>query len=149
MNTKEILSIIAIVALGLCLLCGLAKMAMKSQKAKQSCDHACSLLVFVAVILLGVSQLLGDKDPFTPAPCNGRNNKNPNWALELAKSEGEELNCINGTGDGKGTDTCASIGKKPRQYCALNGVGTNVCGPQSGTTGGTFNKQLCALTCCE
>ena len=58
MNTREILSIVALAALGLCLLCGLAKMAMKGPKAKQSCDHACSLLVFVAVILVGVSQLL-------------------------------------------------------------------------------------------
>ena len=58
MNTKEILSIVALAALGLCLLCGLAKMVMKKPKAKQFCDHACNLLVFVAVVLVGVSQLL-------------------------------------------------------------------------------------------
>ena len=61
MNTREILSIVALAALGLCLLCGLAKMAMKGPKAKQSCDHACSLLVFVAVVLVGVSQLLKEE----------------------------------------------------------------------------------------
>ena len=61
MNTREILSIVALAALGLCLLCGLAKMAMKGPKAKQSCDHACSLLVFVAVVLVGVSQLLEEE----------------------------------------------------------------------------------------
>ena len=61
MKTREILSIVALAALGLCLLCGLAKMAMKNPKAKQSCDHACSLLVFVAVVLVGVSQLLEEE----------------------------------------------------------------------------------------
>jgi hypothetical protein len=34
---------------------------MKNPKAKQACEHACSLLVFVAVILLGVSQLLKEE----------------------------------------------------------------------------------------
>ena len=58
MDNKEILTIIALSALGLCLLLGLAKMAMKSDKAKKGCDHACSLLVFVAVILVAVSQIL-------------------------------------------------------------------------------------------
>ena len=62
MKTREILSIVALAALGLCLLCGLAKMAMKGPKAKQSCDHACSLLVFVAVVLVGVSQLLKENN---------------------------------------------------------------------------------------
>ena len=62
MQTREILSIVALAALGLCLLCGLAKMAMKNPKAKQSCDHACSLLVFVAVVLVGVSQLLKENN---------------------------------------------------------------------------------------
>ena len=61
MKTREILSIVALAALGLCLLCGLAKMAMKNPKAKQSCDHACSLLVFVAVVLVGVSQLIEEE----------------------------------------------------------------------------------------
>ncbi len=69
MNTREILSIVALAALGLCLLCGLAKMAMKGPKAKQSCDHACSLLVFVAVVLVGVSQLLKEnKDGYKTDP---------------------------------------------------------------------------------
>ncbi len=71
MQTREILSIVALAALGLCLLCGLAKMAMKGPKAKQSCDHACSLLVFVAVVLVGVSQLLGEnKDGYMTVPPN-------------------------------------------------------------------------------
>ena len=68
MRTQEILSIVALAALGLCLLCGLAKMAMKGDKAKKSCDHACSLLVFVAVVLVGVSQLLVEDNYITVPP---------------------------------------------------------------------------------
>ena len=70
MNNKEILSIIAVSALGLCLLLGLAKMAMKSDKAKKGCDNACSLLVFVAVVLVSVSQLLGENNGYeAPLGC--------------------------------------------------------------------------------
>ena len=74
MNTKEILTIIALSVLGLCLICSVAKMVMKNDKAKKGCDHACSLLVFVAVILLAISQLLGENysyeaPPPTPADC--------------------------------------------------------------------------------
>jgi len=71
MNTREILSIVALAALGLCLFCGLAKATMKGPKVKQSCDHACSLLVLLAVVLLGVSQLLGEnKDGYMTVPPN-------------------------------------------------------------------------------
>ena len=68
MQTREILSIVALAALGVCLLCGLVKMVMKVPKAKQSCDHACSLLVFVAVVLVGVSQLLEEEKYMTVPP---------------------------------------------------------------------------------
>ena len=68
MNTREILSIVALVALGLCLFCGLAKATMKGPKVKQSCDHACSLLVLLAVVLLGVSQLLEEEGYMTVPP---------------------------------------------------------------------------------
>jgi len=61
MKTQEILSIVALGLLGVCLLCGLAKMAMKGDKAKKSCDHVCSLSFFVAVVLLGVSQLITEE----------------------------------------------------------------------------------------
>ena len=71
MQTREILSIVALAALGLCLFCGLAKATMKGPKVKQSCDHACSLLVLLAVVLLGVSQLLGEnKDGYMTVPPN-------------------------------------------------------------------------------
>ena len=152
MNTQETLTIMAIVALGLCLLLGLAKMAMKSQKAKQTGDYACNLLVFVAVILLGVSQLLGNKDGFT-AP-NPHVNTNPNWGIELAKTVNRpELSCINGTGEGAGTDTCDSLGKKNKQYLDLTNTLVNVCPPYRGSHPGgapsSFNGDMCWLTCCE
>ena len=60
MNAKEILTIVALAALGLCLLCSLAKSAMKKgDKSKKHCDKACGAFVFLAIILLAVSQLLG------------------------------------------------------------------------------------------
>jgi len=62
MRTQEILSITALSALGLCLLCGLAKITMKSNEAKKSCDKACGMLVFAAVVLVAVSQLLEEID---------------------------------------------------------------------------------------
>jgi len=63
MNTKEILSIVALAALGLCLLCSLAKAAMKKgDKSKKHCDKACGAFVFLAIILLAVSQLLGEEN---------------------------------------------------------------------------------------
>ena len=67
MQPKEILTIIALLALGLCLLLGLAKMAMKSEKTKKACDQACNLLFFVAVILVGISQLVVEMDIYTPS----------------------------------------------------------------------------------
>jgi len=69
MKTREILSIVALVALGLCLICGLVKVTMKGPKAKHSCDHACSLSLFVAVVLVGVSQLLEEnRDGYKNVP---------------------------------------------------------------------------------
>jgi hypothetical protein len=71
MNTKEILSIVALAALGLCLLCCLAKAAMKKgDKGKNHCDKACGAFVFLAIILLAVSQLMGEKEKFGDNPLN-------------------------------------------------------------------------------
>jgi hypothetical protein len=67
MKTQEILSIIALSLLGLCLLCGLAKMAMKKDSAKKNCDKACSMAVFAAVVLLAISQLIGETDGYAVA----------------------------------------------------------------------------------
>lgn len=79
MKTQEILSIVALSLLGLCLLCGLAKMAMKKDSAKKNCDKACSMAVFAAVVLIGVSQLIGETEKYTggdsafkPSPSDTR-----------------------------------------------------------------------------
>jgi hypothetical protein len=64
MNTQEILSIVALSLLGLCFLCGLAKMAMKKDSDKKNCDKACSMAIFAAVVLVGVSQLLTETEKY-------------------------------------------------------------------------------------
>ena len=64
MNTKEILTIIALSTLGLCLLLGLAKMMTKSDKTKKECDQVCNLLFFISVVLIGVSQLLNKPEKY-------------------------------------------------------------------------------------
>jgi hypothetical protein len=61
MNTSEILSIVALSLLGLCLLCGLSKTVMKKDSDKKNCDKACSLAIFAAVALVGVSQLFTEE----------------------------------------------------------------------------------------
>ena len=45
-------------------------MEMKSDKAKKGCDKACNLLVFVAVVLVAVSQLLVKKATYMPVSPN-------------------------------------------------------------------------------
>jgi len=71
MKTKEILSIAALVAIALCLICGVVKTAIKSPKQKQTCDTACALLIFVAVVLVGISQLLDEKTSSDGVPLGG------------------------------------------------------------------------------
>lgn len=63
----HVLRIIAISLLGVCLLCGLAKMAMKNENSKKSCDNACGALMFVALALIGVSQLSDEKEKYEHA----------------------------------------------------------------------------------
>jgi FkbM family methyltransferase len=60
MKTREILSIVALGLLGVCLLCGLAKMAMKKDSDKKPYEQGCTAFVFIAVVLLGLSQLLNN-----------------------------------------------------------------------------------------
>ena len=68
MKTREILSIVALAALGLCLLCGLAKMTMKNENSKKTCDNACGILMFVALALIGVSQLIDETEKYKKPP---------------------------------------------------------------------------------
>jgi hypothetical protein len=58
MQPKEILTIVALGLLGLCLIFALAKAIMKKDKDKKKCNMACSLMLFIAAVLIGVSQLL-------------------------------------------------------------------------------------------
>ena len=62
MQTEKILTIVALAALGLCVLMALVKMTMKDAKKKRDCDMACSMLVFIAVVLLAVNQMMYEHD---------------------------------------------------------------------------------------
>ena len=63
MQTKEYLSIFALVFLGLCLISGLYKKAY-AKSAKDN-NIVCGISVYIAVVLIGVSQLLEEeKDTF-------------------------------------------------------------------------------------
>ena len=75
MKTQEILSIVALALLGLCFLCGLAKMAMKKDSDKKNCDKACSMAIFAAVALVGVSQLLTETEKFCGNSVGGKYNE--------------------------------------------------------------------------
>jgi hypothetical protein len=72
MQTREILTIIALSVLGLCLFIGIGKSMTKNPKKKMDCDKACGMLFFVAVVLLAVSQVLNPKENLTwPDYING------------------------------------------------------------------------------
>lgn len=98
MKTQEILSITALSALGLCLLCGLAKMVMKSNEAKENCDKACGMLVFVAVALIGVRQLLTEEESYK---------KNKNNKIYCDTIEGAADECM--SRHGKPEEVCSDI----------------------------------------
>jgi len=101
MNTQEILSIIALSLLGLCFLCGLAKTAMKKDSDKKNCDKACSLAIFAAVALVGVSQLLTETEKYACSrggpPCEVGSGYVPfcngQFALPNQGTNCTELNC--------------------------------------------------------
>ena len=126
MLTKEILSIIALAALGLCLICGLAKMAMKSVKAKKGCDDACSLLVFIAVVLLGVSQLPGEeKFSLTGSGCSSglsgkafEDCKKTGNAIDLGRNNGKF--CC-GTMSAVGSGCSSGLSGKAFEDCKKTG----------------------------
>ena len=67
MKTPDILIVITFVILSMCLVAGLTKAIMKNPKANRVCDQVCGLLVFIAIALIGVSQLLGSTpEEYTP-----------------------------------------------------------------------------------
>ena len=96
MNTKKILSIIALSLLGLCFLCGLAKMVMKKDSDKKNCDKVCSMAIFAAVVLIGVSQLFPDEnyaDSNCQYPGSVGTNNCPTGQAPMCK--GTDTNCLN------------------------------------------------------
>ena len=63
----HVLRIIAINLLGVCLLCCLTKMAMKNENSRKTCDNACGVLIFIALALIGVSQIHDDNEKYDSA----------------------------------------------------------------------------------
>ena len=60
MNIREILSIVTISLLGLCLIFTVIKMTMKKDSDKKPYEQGCTVIVFIAMVLLGIGQLLNN-----------------------------------------------------------------------------------------
>ncbi len=147
MKTREILSIVALSSLGLCLLCGLAKMAMKKPQAKQACNKACSLLLFVGLVLIGVSQLLEETTkssaPGTNRPGLGQRCLTP----QQFPGSGLRGNCQPGLECKRGAADLMPVCMKP-SASVLPGVGQQCTGVGSCLPGLkcdmiTDNKGVC------
>ena len=128
MNTKEILTIIALAALGLCLLCSLAKAAMKKgDKGKKHCDKACGAFVFLAIILLAVSQLLGEGTEKYGQGCQLMSMKGKNGLCHVSGGQCGDggLPCPpnNGTCDHCDADECPATCCK---YMGMTPGGKNI-----------------------
>ena len=75
MNTREILSIVTISLLGLCLLFTVIKMTMKKDSDKKPYAQGCTVIVFIAVVLVGISQLLNNTDTYQSHKVAKQDNK--------------------------------------------------------------------------
>ena len=152
MKTQEILSIVALGLLGVCLLCGLAKMAMKGPKAKQTCNHACSLSFFAAVVLLGVSQLITEEGYGTGSghcatftikeaiqPCYGGG---PVTGIPWTAKPPKKASCTNSSLQG---DTREGLCESDPSNCIQGPLGPAVCNDSSMCTGaGTKDATVCS-----
>ena len=97
MKTQEILSIVALALLGLCFLCGLAKMAMKKDSDKKNCDKVCTMAIFAAIALVGVSQLLTEMKKLpTPGKPTVRKGLGENCTVGAFPGSGLQADCQNG-----------------------------------------------------
>ena len=65
MKTQHILTITAMAALGLCLVLAFSKRLTKNLKTKETMSHIFSFLVFIAIALVAVTQLLSEKENMT------------------------------------------------------------------------------------
>ena len=109
----HVLRIIAISLLGVCLLCSLAKMGMKNENSKKTCDNACGMLMFVALALIGVSQLNDEEENYGTGPGPG---------LRPGKKCGPAGSCWNGTWAGGTCENrkypdCDNFGNKGPEFC--------------------------------
>ena len=136
MQTKEYLSIFSLGFLGICFISGLYKAFAKSAKDKNNCDIACSISVYIAVVLIGVSQLLEEeKDTFVGSstgtiddgdPCKSDDKKGDasckSGVCDNCNPYGHKFCCP----EGKFTDTTSPI---PQRWCKcdLNGKCCNEC----------------------
>ena len=138
MKTQEILSIVALALLGLCFLCGLAKMAMKKDSDKKNCDKACSMAIFAAVALVGVSQLLTETEKYCDKYCRDE---------KCAKEAAGQDSCGAGGIGGGGEPFCVdSDGNRvPNTKCSGDSTGgiRPFCG--GGGSGGNVEDSRC---CC-
>lgn len=110
MKTQDIISILTLSLLGLCLLCGLAKMAMKKDSHKKNCDKVCAIVIFAAVTLVGVDQLLIETSKL---PTPGKST--------IKKGLGEK--CTAGSFPGSGLQANCQKGL----VCKSNGNDVTVC----------------------
>jgi hypothetical protein len=106
------LSIVALSVLGLCLLCSLAKLAMKSgDKSKKHCDKACGALVFLAIVLLAVSQLLGETEKFA---CDTDHPIAHCLSCDNSGQYCQKDGCAPGYRPSSNSKTCVQFGPKPK-----------------------------------
>ena len=103
MNTQEILSIIALSLLGLCFLSGLVKMTMKNESHKKPYEQGCAASVFIAVVLLGISQLLTEEKYDDQEGCDVDN------CDKKAKRMNLQCHCRRGGCVNEVGDTCGSV----------------------------------------
>ena len=126
MKTKEILSIVALSALGLCLLCCLAKSAMKKgDKGKNHCDKACGAFVFLAIVLLAVSQFLGEGTEKYGQGCQLMGGHNALCQTRYGQCGDDGVPCPpnNGTCDSCDSDECPATCCK---YMGMTPDGKNI-----------------------
>ena len=120
MKTQEILSIIALSLLGLCLLSGLVKMTMKNESHKKPYEQGCAASVFIAVVLLGISQLLTEREPYDDSICQQWRKCNPRERKSgiCLDSDGKKAGpCESGCCMKPGFRATLTAGKLTKVYC--------------------------------
>ena len=142
MSDSEILSITALSALGICLLVGLAKMAMKKQGHQETCDKVCGSLIFLAVVLMGVSQLLGEVSNFEDTKsCSGTCPNSTSCICPPGTvSNGSCTNMRSGCGSGR---CLCNSGPEKNGYCCSASDPACKTGPRCTTTSDCASKMSC------